>query len=137
MDGDFTLMQQLHEQGSKKPDEVDVKKSPKSADDLAQESNETEASESADNSAQTSSVEVSECVESVEEDKNGTITTVLDSSQEENASLQVAENEQATYASANNDLKGTKAYNNADIAGLYTLAMAIIDYRGHRIVAQV
>ena len=80
---------------------------------------------------------MSECVESVEEDKNGTITTDLDSSQEENASLQVAENEQATYASANNDLKGTKAYNNADIAGLYTLAMAIIDYRGHRIVAQV
>lgn len=48
-----------------------------------------------------------------------------------------AESEQATYASANNDLKGTKAYNNADVAGLYTLAMAIIDFRGHRVVAQV
>ena len=47
------------------------------------------------------------------------------------------ESEQATYASANNDLKGTKAYNNADVSGLYTLAMAIIDYRGHRVVAQV
>lgn len=49
----------------------------------------------------------------------------------------VAESEQATYASANNDLKGTKAYQEADVPGLYNLAMAIIDYRGHRVVAQV
>lgn len=49
----------------------------------------------------------------------------------------LAENEQATYASANNDLKGTKAYQEADVPGLYNLAMAIIDYRGHRVVAQV
>lgn len=49
---------------------------------------------------------------------------------------QLAESEQATYASANNDLKGTKAYQEADIHGLYNLAMAIIDYRGHRVVAQ-
>lgn len=49
----------------------------------------------------------------------------------------VVESEQATYASSNNDLKGTKAYNSTDIAGLYTLAMAIVDYRGHRVVAQV
>ncbi|XP_057872432.2 clustered mitochondria protein [Cryptomeria japonica] len=49
---------------------------------------------------------------------------------------QLIDSEQATYASANNDLKGTKAYNNADISGLYTLAMAIVDYRGHRVVAQ-
>lgn len=48
-----------------------------------------------------------------------------------------AESEQATYASANNDLKGTKAYQEADVPGLYNLAMAIIDYRGHRVVAQV
>lgn len=54
-----------------------------------------------------------------------------------NAAAPVVESEQATYASANNDLKGTKAYNNADVSGLYTLAMAIIDYRGHRVVAQV
>lgn len=47
------------------------------------------------------------------------------------------ESEQATYASANNDLKGTKAYQEADVSGLYNLAMAIIDYRGHRVVAQV
>lgn len=50
---------------------------------------------------------------------------------------QLAESEQATYASANNDLKGTKAYQEADVPGLYNLAMAIIDYRGHRVVAQV
>lgn len=49
---------------------------------------------------------------------------------------QLAESEQATYASANNDLKGTKAYQEVDVSGLYNLAMAIIDYRGHRVVAQ-
>ncbi|XP_009763155.1 clustered mitochondria protein isoform X1 [Nicotiana sylvestris] len=49
---------------------------------------------------------------------------------------QLAESEQATYASANNDLKGTKSYQEADVPGLYNLAMAIIDYRGHRVVAQ-
>ncbi|KAJ0988140.1 hypothetical protein J5N97_006496 [Dioscorea zingiberensis] len=49
---------------------------------------------------------------------------------------QITDNEQATYASANNDLKGTKAFQHADVPGLYNLAMAIIDYRGHRIVAQ-
>ncbi|GFP98186.1 clustered mitochondria protein [Phtheirospermum japonicum] len=49
---------------------------------------------------------------------------------------QLAESEQATYASANNDLKGTKAYQEVDVPGLYNLAMAIIDYRGHRVVAQ-
>ncbi|KAJ7949124.1 Clustered mitochondria protein-like [Quillaja saponaria] len=52
------------------------------------------------------------------------------------AETQLAESEQATYASANNDLKGTKAYQEADVSGLYSLAMAIIDYRGHRVVAQ-
>lgn len=50
---------------------------------------------------------------------------------------QSIDSEQATYASANNDLKGTKAYQEADVPGLYNLAMAIIDYRGHRVVAQV
>lgn len=50
---------------------------------------------------------------------------------------QSAETEQATYASANNDLKGTKAYQEADVPGIYNLAMAIIDFKGHRVVAQV
>ncbi|KAK7817560.1 clustered mitochondria protein [Quercus suber] len=53
------------------------------------------------------------------------------------AETQLTESEQATYASANNDLKGTKAYQEADVSGLYNLAMAIIDYRGHRVVAQL
>ena len=53
------------------------------------------------------------------------------------AEAQIADSEQATYASANNDLKGTKAYQEADVPGLYNLAMAIVDYRGHRVVAQV
>ncbi|KAK4397059.1 Clustered mitochondria protein [Sesamum angolense] len=52
------------------------------------------------------------------------------------AETQLAESEQATYASANNDLKGTKACQEANVPGLYNLAMAIIDYRGHRVVAQ-
>ncbi|KAL5976011.1 hypothetical protein ACLOJK_020341 [Asimina triloba] len=50
--------------------------------------------------------------------------------------VQMADSEQATYASANNDLKGTRAYQEADVPELYNLAMAIIDYRGHRVVAQ-
>lgn len=52
------------------------------------------------------------------------------------AETQMVDGEQATYASANNDLKGTRAYQEADVPGLYNLAMAIIDYRGHRVVAQ-
>lgn len=61
----------------------------------------------------------------------------VDATQDIPPETQLAENEQATYASANNDLKGTKAYQEADVPGLYNLAMAIIDYRGHRVVAQV
>ncbi|CAN1827682.1 Clustered mitochondria protein [Linum perenne] len=71
-------------------------------------------------------------------DKNGgTISSESNGSTElTSAETQLAESEQATYASANNDLKGTKAYQEADVPGLYNLAMAIIDYRGHRVVAQ-
>ncbi|KAK4285521.1 hypothetical protein QN277_002210 [Acacia crassicarpa] len=63
-------------------------------------------------------------------------TNGVDINQDILPETQLAENEQATYASANNDLKGTKAYQEADVPGLYNLAMAIIDYRGHRVVAQ-
>ena len=63
--------------------------------------------------------------------------SISDNSSDASAEAQIADSEQATYASANNDLKGTKAYQEADISGLYNLAMAIIDYRGHRVVAQV
>ncbi|XP_021739250.1 clustered mitochondria protein-like isoform X2 [Chenopodium quinoa] len=66
------------------------------------------------------------------DDKNGAGNVATDVS----AEIQLADSEQATYASANNDLKGTKAYQEADVPGLYNLAMAIIDYRGHRVVAQ-
>lgn len=63
--------------------------------------------------------------------------SVVDVTSDVLAETQLTESEQATYASANNDLKGTKAYQEADVSGLYNLAMAIIDYRGHRVVAQV
>nr|XP_029116585.1 clustered mitochondria protein isoform X2 [Elaeis guineensis] len=59
-----------------------------------------------------------------------------DHTSDTSAEAQISDNEQATYASANNDLKGTKAYQEADVPGLYNLAMAIIDYRGYRVVAQ-
>lgn len=62
--------------------------------------------------------------------------SVVDVASDVSAEVQMADSEQATYASANNDLKGTKAYQEADVSGLYNLAMAIIDYRGHRVVAQ-
>ncbi|KAI3676675.1 hypothetical protein L1987_86287 [Smallanthus sonchifolius] len=63
---------------------------------------------------------------------NGAVESASDAPSE----TQLAESEQATYASSNNDLKGTKAYQEADVPGLYNLAMAIVDYRGHRVVAQ-
>ncbi|XP_074296741.1 clustered mitochondria protein-like isoform X2 [Silene latifolia] len=65
------------------------------------------------------------------EDENGVVIEPFDAPE-----VQFVDTEQATYASANNDLKGTKAYQEADVPGLYNLAMAIIDYRGHRVVAQ-
>lgn len=40
------------------------------------------------------------------------------------------------YGGANNDLKGVRLYNLVDIDGLHTVLTAIIDYRGHRVVAQ-
>uniref|UniRef100_A0A1D1Z9L5 Clustered mitochondria protein homolog n=1 Tax=Anthurium amnicola TaxID=1678845 RepID=A0A1D1Z9L5_9ARAE len=61
---------------------------------------------------------------------------VSDSPSDSATEAQMPDSEQATYASANNDLKGTKAYQEADVPGLYNLAMAIIDYRGYRVVAQ-
>lgn len=40
------------------------------------------------------------------------------------------------HANANNDLKGVIAFNEADVNGVHTLATAIIDYKGHRVLAQ-
>lgn len=123
MDGDFTLMQQMHEQESKEVSNGEVKDSAKAVDEVV-----------------FSKVEVEEVLVNTESEEAHkevlAVTSDSDPTSEGSASLQVVENEQATYASANNDLKGTKAYNNADVTGLYTLAMSIIDYRGHRIVAQ-
>ncbi|XP_042414071.1 clustered mitochondria protein-like [Zingiber officinale] len=59
-----------------------------------------------------------------------------DISTDASAEAQISDSEQATHASANNDLKGTKAYQEADVSGLHNLAMAIVDYRGYRVVAQ-
>eukprot|EP00250_Pteridium_aquilinum_P016315 c23046_g1_i1 orf=399-4781(+) len=123
MDGDFTLMQQMHEQGSKEASNGEVKDTIKAVDDVV--SLKVELEDGPVN------------IESEQAHNEGLpVTSDVDPTSEGNAALQVVESEQATYASANNDLKGTKAYNNADVSGLYTLAMSIIDYRGHRIVAQ-
>ncbi|KAL9275941.1 Clustered mitochondria protein-like protein [Drosera capensis] len=69
---------------------------------------------------------------SISEDLNGSAELGSDVA----AEVQPGDGEQATYASANNDLRGTKAFQEADAPGLYNLAMTIIDYRGHRAVAQ-
>uniref|UniRef100_A0A2N9H0C0 Clu domain-containing protein n=1 Tax=Fagus sylvatica TaxID=28930 RepID=A0A2N9H0C0_FAGSY len=74
--------------------------------------------------------------EKCEGSSSGERDTVVEVASNVPAETQLTESEQATYASANNDLKGTKAYQEADVSGLYNLAMAIIDYRGHRVVAQ-
>ncbi|KAF2069696.1 hypothetical protein CYY_008982 [Polysphondylium violaceum] len=42
----------------------------------------------------------------------------------------------AARASANNDLRGIHLFNLADVEGLHTLATAIIDYKGQRVIAQ-
>lgn len=47
-----------------------------------------------------------------------------------------AASEEAAYSSANRDLQGVKAFNDADIPGLHTLATAVIDYLGVRVIAQ-
>eukprot|EP01117_Protostelium_nocturnum_P011592 TRINITY_DN4206_c0_g1_i1.p1 TRINITY_DN4206_c0_g1~~TRINITY_DN4206_c0_g1_i1.p1 ORF type:complete len:1296 (-),score=607.29 TRINITY_DN4206_c0_g1_i1:314-4201(-) len=44
--------------------------------------------------------------------------------------------DRAAHVSANNDLKGIRALNLADVEGLHTLATALIDYRGYRMCAQ-
>jgi len=44
--------------------------------------------------------------------------------------------DKAAYVSVNNDLKGIRLLNKVDVKGLYTLATAIVDYRGYRVVAQ-
>ncbi|MCO5608325.1 hypothetical protein L7F22_062531 [Adiantum nelumboides] len=127
MDGDFTLMQQMHEQGPKEASNGDIKET------LNGEVNDVLKAADDDESL---SKKVDETISNMEQRDIQKETSATTADSEGNTSLQAVDSEQATYASANNDLKGTKAYNNADVPGLYTLAMAIIDYRGHRIVAQ-
>ncbi|XP_078166356.1 tetratricopeptide repeat (TPR)-containing protein isoform X2 [Carex rostrata] len=71
-----------------------------------------------------------------QENSAQTKSTITDTDADTPDETQIADSEQATYDSANNDLRGTKAYQEADVPGLYNLAMAIIDYRGFRVVAQ-
>lgn len=42
----------------------------------------------------------------------------------------------AAFAAPCNDLHGVRAYSSIDIEGLYTLATAVIDYKGYRVTAQ-
>jgi protein TIF31 len=44
--------------------------------------------------------------------------------------------EEAAFSSANRDLQGVKAFNDADIPGLHTLATTVVDYLGMRVIAQ-
>lgn len=44
--------------------------------------------------------------------------------------------DEAPYASATRDLQGVRAFNDADIDGLHTLATAVVDYLGVRVIAQ-
>eukprot|EP00027_Filamoeba_sp_ATCC50430_P001401 CAMPEP_0168547004 /NCGR_PEP_ID=MMETSP0413-20121227/3799_1 /TAXON_ID=136452 /ORGANISM="Filamoeba nolandi, Strain NC-AS-23-1" /LENGTH=1303 /DNA_ID=CAMNT_0008577217 /DNA_START=67 /DNA_END=3978 /DNA_ORIENTATION=+ len=44
--------------------------------------------------------------------------------------------DKAAYISINNDIKGIRSFNRVDVKGLYTLATAIVDYRGYRLCAQ-
>ncbi|KAF1333506.1 Eukaryotic translation initiation factor 3 subunit, partial [Globisporangium splendens] len=48
----------------------------------------------------------------------------------------LGDGEEAAYSSANRDLQGVKAFNEADIPGLHTLATTIVDYLGVRVIAQ-
>nr|XP_027202983.1 clustered mitochondria protein homolog [Dermatophagoides pteronyssinus] len=42
----------------------------------------------------------------------------------------------AAYAAPSNDLHGVRAYSSLNIDGLYTLATAVVDYKGYRVTAQ-
>lgn len=147
VDADFAQMQQLYEQGTKvdrarplakvegaacnclsdqkHPDKAEIPKSEVLSD---QKDLEGQIDVAKEPTSEHSGLEILE--------KEKEVCSVVDGNSIENDASQMTDNEQATYASANNDLKGTKAYNTADIPGLYTLAMAIVDYRGHRVVAQ-
>ncbi|KAJ1496348.1 clustered mitochondria-domain-containing protein [Baffinella frigidus] len=55
---------------------------------------------------------------------------------EVSADVESALAEQTSYASSNADLVGVRHFSRTDTDGLYTLATALVDYRGSRVVAQ-
>lgn len=119
VDADLEQLPRKHIQNMNKPNVLDIR----------QDSNEKPLGKTSDRAADICNGVEANALK--KEDTNGDVVTDV------SAEIQLADSEQATYASANNDLKGTKAYQEADVQGLYNLAMAIIDYRGHRVVAQV
>ncbi|RLN96339.1 hypothetical protein BBJ28_00026158, partial [Nothophytophthora sp. Chile5] len=52
------------------------------------------------------------------------------------AAKDAAGGEEAAYSAANRDLQGVKAFNEADVRGLHTLATTVVDYLGVRVIAQ-
>eukprot|EP01133_Synstelium_polycarpum_P013448 gene13448-15850_t len=44
--------------------------------------------------------------------------------------------DRAARSASNNDLKGVKLFNLVDIEGISTICTAIVDFRGHRVIAQ-
>lgn len=147
VDADFAQMQQLYEQGTKLDHARPSEKVEGAACNCLSDQNHLEKAETPKSEVLSDKKDLEGQTDVAKEptseylgleilDKEKEVCSVVDGNSIENDASQMTDNEQATYASANNDLKGTKAYNTADITGLYTLAMAIVDYRGHRVVAQ-
>ena len=72
--------------------------------------------------------------ESAEKTSSADVDTTQDS--EADMDAEYLDGEQATFISANNDMRGTRAFADADVEGLHTLTMAIVDYCGSRVIAQ-
>lgn len=106
VDGDFAVLQQMREKELQAQAEAEEEASKKDGD------------------KEKKKVEAGDKEEGKEDKKEG------------GESEAVQEAEQATYASANNDLRGTRLVNTVDAPGLATLAMVIVDFRGHRVIAQ-
>uniref|UniRef100_H3GWU1 Clustered mitochondria protein homolog n=1 Tax=Phytophthora ramorum TaxID=164328 RepID=H3GWU1_PHYRM len=53
-----------------------------------------------------------------------------------NSTKDAAGGEENAYSAANRDLQGVKAFNEADVRGLHTLATTVVDYLGVRVIAQ-
>eukprot|EP00644_Phytophthora_capsici_P008097 jgi/Phyca11/510361/fgenesh2_kg.PHYCAscaffold_58_\ len=53
-----------------------------------------------------------------------------------NSTKDAAGGEENAFSAANRDLQGVKAFNEADVKGLHTLATTVVDYLGVRVIAQ-